>query len=231
MVSYFRATENYRERRLWTNSKGNSPKTESDIPLPRDTSQSLLRDTKTFPIIHPASWGSASASPLSGTSLDDLQSEAPRRHPNEMLKPPQLTQCGGAAVLLFSDVAPHPSSKAEHGLSWTHALFGLLYPRPCSFGHAPYLTTLCEGWNTDEPVSWQLCLLTQLFLHHKRSEQSLITVSKDKRHFKILSTLKSCPKTLYIIWDRVPLTESNLHPEQVDFVLKCRCSVQGRDSP
>jgi len=56
----------------------------------------LLGDAEAFPgqmryIIPPAVSGSAPGFPPSRMCLENLEGEAPGRHPNQMLKPPQLT--------------------------------------------------------------------------------------------------------------------------------------------
>lgn len=75
--------------------------------LPRNTSQLLLGDPEAFPgqmryIIPPAGSGSAQGSPPSWPCQENIQREAPRRHPNQL---PRTTSAGSfqrkeAAALL-----------------------------------------------------------------------------------------------------------------------------------
>lgn len=91
--------------------------------LPRNTSQLLLGDPEAFPgqmryIIPPAGSGSAQGSPPSWPCQENIQREAPRRHPNQL---PRTTSAGSfqrkeAAALLWAPSrcrAPHPISEAE----------------------------------------------------------------------------------------------------------------------
>ena len=124
-----------------------------DIPLPSDTLQLLLGGPEVLPgqkgyIIPPASPRSALGPPPSG--LENLQSEATRRHPNQMSKPPQLAPFEVEEQWLYSELplnggAPHPISKAEpsHPPNETH--FSRLYPQSRSFSHYPDVLTIGAG--------------------------------------------------------------------------------------
>ena len=91
--------------------------------LPSNTSQLLLGDPEAFPgqmryIIPPAGSGSAQGSPPSWSCQENIQWEAPRRHPNQL---PRTTSSGfsqrkEAAALLWAPCrcwAPHLISEAE----------------------------------------------------------------------------------------------------------------------
>ena len=141
---------------------------------PSNTLQLLLGDPEAFPgqkryIIPPAGSGSASASPPSRTCPENLERQAPGRHPDQMPEPPQLTPFDAEEQRLYSELppdvwAPHLISKAEPSHPPEETQFGRLYPRSPSFGHYPQLTG--EGWNVDGPVNRELRLPAQLLLHH-----------------------------------------------------------------
>lgn len=64
-------------------------------------------------IIPPAISGSTLGSPPSGLAQENLQRELPRRHPNQMTKPPQLTSFNTKEQWLSFELtlnvpAPHP---------------------------------------------------------------------------------------------------------------------------
>jgi len=82
-----------------------------DIPLPSDTLQLLQRDPEAFPgqklhIIPPT----CPESPPSRTCPENLQTEATRRHPNQMAEPPQLIPFNAEFYLLKNcNSIPHLS--------------------------------------------------------------------------------------------------------------------------
>ncbi|XP_049457572.1 uncharacterized protein LOC125904284 isoform X3 [Epinephelus fuscoguttatus] len=83
----------------------------SDVPLPSNAFRLLLGDSKAFPgkmryVIPPVCSGSAPGPRTSGTCLKHLQREAPRRHPDQMPKPPQLTPLDVKEQRLYSKCPP-----------------------------------------------------------------------------------------------------------------------------
>lgn len=129
-----------------------------DIPLPSNIFRRFLGDLKALPsqmryIIPPACSGSTPGSPISLTCPENLQKEVPRRHPDQMDKPSQLSLFdikGAATVLwasfwmselltLFLRLRPSQPMVGNH--------LGCLCPWSHSFGHYPKLVTIDEGWN------------------------------------------------------------------------------------
>ncbi len=131
----------------------------SDIIHPGSSPQLLLEDPKPFTgqvgyIIPSVSSGSAPGSLPGWTCLEKLHREAPRRHPNQIPKPPQLALFDAKEQWLYFELppdvqSPHPISKAEpsHPTEETH--YSHSYPLSHPFSHDPQLMTIGEGWNID----------------------------------------------------------------------------------
>ncbi len=159
-------------RSQWQQAEEGSP----GVLLLSNVFQLLLGDPKTFPgqmryIIPPACSGSTQGYPTSWTCPENLQRKAPRRHPDQMSKPPQLAPFDMKEQWLYSELpldvwAPYPISKAEpsHPAEETH--FTLLCLQSHSFSHYPKLMTIGEGWSEDRLVNQKLCPPAQRPVHH-----------------------------------------------------------------
>ena len=131
--------------------------------LPSNVFQFLLGDPEAFPgqlgyVIPPVSSRSTSWSPTSWMCPENLQGEAPRRHPDQMPEPPQLAPFDAKEQRLYSELppdvrAPHPISKAEPSHPTEETNFGRLYLQSRSFGHYPKLMTIGKGWEVDRLVN------------------------------------------------------------------------------
>ena len=111
--------------------------------LPSNTSQLLLGNPETFPgqmryIIPPVSSGSAPGSPPSWSCQENIQREAPRRHPNQL---PRTTSAGSfqlkeAAAPLWAPSRCPSSSSYLRG--WATLIRGLIFswslPKACDHG-------------------------------------------------------------------------------------------------
>ena len=105
--------------------------------------------------------------------------------------------------------------ESSHPAEETH--LSHLDPQSCSFSHYPQLVTIGEGWNKDQPVNRELCLLAQLSLHHNRPVQSpdhsrqCTNPSLDLLHSPI--TQEQDPKILELLHLRQNLTPTwTRHP-------------------
>ncbi|KAK3516543.1 hypothetical protein QTP70_021740 [Hemibagrus guttatus] len=94
-----------------------------------------------------------------GTCPEHLPRDTSRRHPKQLLEPPQLAPFDVEEQRLYSELlpgdrAPYSISKGSpcHPTEETH--FGLLYPGSCPFSHDPKLMTIgirpCPSWHSVE---------------------------------------------------------------------------------
>ncbi len=139
------------------------------FPFPGHISQLWLGDPK---VISPSGPG-PSPGPLSSWShLEHLSRAAPRRHPFQMPKLPQLAPFNAKEQWHYSksikeDWTFHliPEGDASHPPEETH--FSLLYPRSHYFNHDPSFMTIGVRMNEDWLVDQELCLLAWLSFCHK----------------------------------------------------------------
>ena len=108
-----------------------------NFPFPAHINQLWLGDPEAFPgqcgdIISPPSPGSSPWPPPSWSCLEHLPREAPRGHPYQMSKPPQLAPFNAKEQRLYSvtladDWASHPISKGDASHPPEESHFGRLY--------------------------------------------------------------------------------------------------------
>ena len=105
-----------------------------------------------------------------------LPRKVSRGHLIQMPKPTQLAPLDVEEQRLYSELlpgdrTPHPISKVAPNQPTEETHFGRLYRGSHSFGHDPKFMNIGEGMNIDWQVNWELRLLAQLFLHHRRPTQ------------------------------------------------------------
>ncbi|KAK3568636.1 hypothetical protein QTP86_011433 [Hemibagrus guttatus] len=110
------------------------------------------RDPKAFPgqpkdIVSPACPGSSPGPLPGGACPEHLSRETSRRHPKQMLEPPQLPPFDVEEQRLYSELlpgdrAPYPISKGAPCHPTEEAHFGRLYPGSYPFGHDPELMAI-----------------------------------------------------------------------------------------